>query len=497
MVFRITTNQTHNIMRLLFLLTIFVFSAAQVRAAESVSLQHMLDRVIKTYPSIDIAALQVEQARQEFARVKSTLGWQVYSHAGIAHDLSFIDSPTDRFDVYASMQRRLESGSQLEIAGQYAYEDSSVSFSPLVPNPSHRTGVDIKYRMPFARGQDNAFYRESLLSADAGLKLEKARQILVVDNLVQQAIGIYFDAANAYQRLQDARSAIDRAMRLKAFIKRNYSLGLAEDKDVLGIDAQLNGSISRRDSIELSWKSLRTELNRLMGYPSGTELVLQDAPLREFDRDNRTQLLQLIYDRNPAISIQAAQADIALANINITKDRRKEQLDLVLSAGARYGSGDTVTGNYSQDEMIGSARLEYRFDLDQQGFDAEYYQSLLRYEAANREQELVRHDIEYALDRLLEQLQAGRKSVRSHKSYVELEERKLNEAIGRYTEGRATASELIDFENDLNASRFAYNNQKIELARVQANIQLLLGELWDTEIIEIKPQTQPPQRDRP
>jgi len=112
-------------------------------ASETVSLQKMLDRVIETYPSIEIAALQVEQARQEFAKVRSTLGWQVYSQAGIAHDLNFINSPTDRFDVSAGMRRSFESGSQFEIAGQYAYAESDAALTPFLPNPSRSSGLDI------------------------------------------------------------------------------------------------------------------------------------------------------------------------------------------------------------------------------------------------------------------------------------------------------------------------------------------------------------------
>lgn len=462
-------------------------------AQESVSLQQMIDRVIQTYPSIEIAALQVEQARQEFAKVKSTLGWKIYSQAGVSHDLSFIDSPTDRFDIYASMQRSLESGSQLEFSGQYAYEESDVAFSPFVPNPLRRSGVDIRYRMPFARGRDNVFYQESLANAEAGLQLEKASQVLGVDNLVQQAISIFFDAANAYQRLQDGRAAIERAERLKKYIARNYSLGLSEEKDILRIDAQLNGAISRYEGIELSWKALRNELNRLMNYPAGTELELIYSDSGEYGRENRDQLLQAVYQRNPNIAIQQALADIALTNINITRDRRKEQLDLVLSAGARYGSGSTATGSYSQDEVIGSAALEYRFDLDQQGFDAEYYQSLLRYEAANKEAKLAKHDLQYALDNLIEQLEVGRRTVRTYSRYVALEEKKLAEAMTRYREGRATTNELVDFENDLNISLFAYNNQKIEVTRVLANIQLLLGELWDRQVLETPVQNNKPE----
>ena len=111
--------------------------------AESLTYMQVLERVIQTYPTLQAATLQLERARQENARVQSQLGWTLNAQAGAGRDLSIIGTPVDRADGGASINRKLSSGSTLQFGANYLREDSTQTFSPLIPNPSTRDGSPV------------------------------------------------------------------------------------------------------------------------------------------------------------------------------------------------------------------------------------------------------------------------------------------------------------------------------------------------------------------
>ena len=88
------------------------------------SLDNVINQVLTSYPSIKIAKLEIERARQEFAKIESQLGWILSAQTGVSHDVGAFNIPSDRFSAAASIGSVQESGNSLEISGQYSYEDS-------------------------------------------------------------------------------------------------------------------------------------------------------------------------------------------------------------------------------------------------------------------------------------------------------------------------------------------------------------------------------------
>jgi len=189
--------------------------AAAGPAKQELSLQAMIEKIIDNYPTVILATIEIEKSRQELAKVESQLGWVLAAQTGIGHDVTFIDSPTDRFDAGANLGRRYDSGIKFDIAGKYTYEDSSTSFSPFVPNPSERAALDLKWRIPFGRGEDNPEYSQGLILAESAYEAQKANQTFLIDNLIQQSINLYYDAAETYMRILDAEKSIDRSITLR------------------------------------------------------------------------------------------------------------------------------------------------------------------------------------------------------------------------------------------------------------------------------------------
>lgn len=472
--------------RLVWIIAVFMLTTRVANATDQLTLPQMLGKILDTYPTLEVAALQIERSRQEIDKAESTLGWNLQTLAGVSHDVNFINSPSDRVDATVALRKQLESGSQFNISGQYAYEDASATLGPTFPNPMHRTNIDLNYRIPLGQGKDNPRYHQAVRNALTSQSFQQANQNGIIDNLASQVIGVYYDAAITYARLDDIDKAIERVTRLKNYINKNISLGLAEKKDTLQVDAQLKRLYAQRDNVKVFWRRQQIEVGRLLGAPEGyafRPVVTPEAPVAQ---SQKALLLEKVYIGNPALLAQKAQVEFADAELILAKDGKEDQLDVILSVGLRDSHGDVGTGTYNQDEMAGAARIQYQFDLDKRGLDASLYQAYLQKQSAETDYERIKHDLKYQLTGLLAQLEANHAALLSNKDLLDQETAKMIEAVSRYKEGRSGTTEIIDFENDLQQASLSYENQRIETARASANLRLLTRELWQQERLQNK-----------
>src|SRR5690606_31870640 len=132
---------------------------------------------------------------------------------------------------------------------------------PLLPNPLQSINVDARYRLPLRQGADNAEYRQALVTAEAGIEAAQAQFGAVRDALVRQVADLFYAASLTYARLRNARDAIERAERLRAFVQRNVRLGVAEDKDRLQAEAQLRARLTELRALQALWDNQRVALN--------------------------------------------------------------------------------------------------------------------------------------------------------------------------------------------------------------------------------------------
>jgi len=445
------------------------------------SLQDVVHRVLKNYPSLKIARIEIERARQEFSKIESQLGWTASAQTGVSRDVGIFNIPSERFDLSASIGSRQKSGHSIEVTGQYSYEDSESVAVPSIVNPSERTALDLNYRIPLGQGEENPDYQQGLISAEAGVQSTKASRIKQIDALVRQTLSLYYDIANTYMRIKDANEAIRRADRLRKFVKKNAGLGLSESKDLLIVNALLSAKVSDRDNLLIIWSQQRSELNRLLGVEPTSDfkpVIVADKTVPE-----RNTALNQAYAQNPDILLQQAQLSTADASIELANDAKKDRLDLVFSVGARNTSGDVATGSVSDSEWAGGARLEYQFSLDQRGFDAGIYQAMLDKQAIEEEIARIKHDLNYSVTGLLDQINQNTIAAKSSKKRLVIEQKKVKEAFERYKVGRADTNELIDNENSLYIASLLYETRKIELARKYTELELLLGSLWDRQLL--------------
>lgn len=447
--------------------------------AERLTFQQALQRMLGTYPSPQVAALQLERARLENARIESRLGWTLAAEGGGARDFSVIGSPVDRFDGGAGLKRKLGSGATLGLGANYIHEDNAQTFSPLLSNPATTVGVDLSYRQPLGRGAGNPDYTQGLIDAQAQVELAEANRRAVHDQLARQIGQLFYAAAATDARLRNARRAIQRTERLKAYIQRRFRLGLSEDKDRLQTEAQLRTRRAEHQGLVVLWNQQRISLNRLMGrdWDAAFEPTIPDAtapPAVKLDA-----WLDEARGHDPAL--QQTRARIALAEAEITrrKDAHKDNLDIVLSLGGRSRSGDdALGGGVNQSETVGGVRLEYSRALDQRGVDAELAQALLDRDVALQERKLAVDDLRYGIASLATEIETNYAALQGFRASLEAEDEKFKEAVARYGEGREETDRLIQFETELSAAELAAEQQLIDLARRWSEVDILRGEIW-------------------
>lgn len=473
----------HRSLKIILMLFVSGVATTYVSARESkvLNLDDVVSKILKQYPSIQVARLAVEQARQEFSKIESQLGWVFSAQSGVSRDISSFFIPRERFDAGVNFSSINKSGSSIELAGNYSYEKSDTSIIPSLINPSERTNLDLNYRIPLAQGEDNPAYNEGLKLARATYEQTLADRISQTDILISQTANLFYDTAATIARIDDANASIKRSLRLLKYVEKNKSLGLVEKKDFLDANALYINRIAERDNLLVIWSKQRSELNRLIGFKPNIELMPEIKLVKK--KLDRNTILARVYKISPLLRFQDALLKQAESEISLAVDAKRDQLDLILSVGARNTSGDTVTGSISDDEWAGGARLEYQFSFDQRGFDADLYQKVLQKESAEQEINRIKTEINYDVDSLMEQIQRSETSIKSIKKRLAIEKEKVIEAFERYKTGRSNTDELINNENSLFTSSLLYKTRKIELSRMYSELDLMLGELWDSKVL--------------
>jgi outer membrane protein TolC len=459
---------------------LLIFGAyPNICAAEPLTYKQALQEIINTYPTLTIAALQVEKARQNLTKVESTLGWNLTAEGGYNHDLSTFAVPVDTGDAIASLNRKLESGHSVGISGRYRYEDNQFSISPQLPNPYESTAVDLNYRVPFGRGKDNPDYAQGLATANASVTFEQANQYAVRNQLAEQAKELFYGAAIVRARYSTAQDGVKRAIRFKKYIQDRVDLGLAEENDYLQAEAQLQLQISEMKTLEVLWEQQRTTLNRLMGRDWEKEFTPTLVSKRKkYGKVDLPELIQQSETNSPDLLRNKAVLEQSEAELVLQRNNRKNKLDLVLSVGVRRVNGDSAVGTIDERDTAGGIRIEYQNALDKRGLDAGIYQAQLQKNIAEEETRKVKDDLKYSVSGLVAEINSSLVSVDSHTQRLKSEQNKFDNALELYRSGRIPTDRLIQFENELRSAIFALDQQKIEYEKRIRKLDILRGKVW-------------------
>mgnify|MGYP000421403124 CR=1 FL=1 len=217
--------------------------------AETLTPEQVLQKVIDHYPSINIAAMEFERARQPIKVANSQLGWQLDARAGIERGVSLFGTASDSLSLGAGVSRMLDSGSSIAFDGAVRREDSETVFSPTFPNPATTSNIGLSYRQPLAKNTTHSSFQASRISAKLDLETSMAETDEMYDQLALKVIDLYFSAAVLLAKTNNIDQSIKRAKRLQSYINNKTSLGVSEQKDILQVNAQLDSLIAEKRNL--------------------------------------------------------------------------------------------------------------------------------------------------------------------------------------------------------------------------------------------------------
>ncbi|HEC13043.1 MAG TPA: TolC family protein [Acidiferrobacteraceae bacterium] len=446
--------------------------------AEGLTIEQVLQQVVDYYPSIKGATLQVERAKQDNLRVQSQLGWQLALRGGATREYTLLGTTVDTLRTIGNLSKLTRSGSTLGLQVERRRDESAITVLPTLPNPLNTTNVDISYRVPLGKGKGNPAYAEGLTGANVSLLLAQAEEQRLYDQLAVQVIDLHLAAKTTLERIHNTEQSLDRTQRLQKYIKSKSGLGIAEDKDLLQVAAQLNNQRAQLKALEMAWAQQEISLNRLMGRPWNSRFEPKTVADTPFPGKGFDGLFKEVAQHSPSLTSAQARLTLADSTIKTQRDSRKDKLDLVMTLGKRSRVGITAGGSSYESDDVGSINIEFTRSLDKRGLNAQLYQARLDRSIAIQDKQQTLNDLRYELASLLAEFRIGQTALEAYYISLKSEHAKLNEALSRYKQGRTDTSQLIQFENELSATALALALHRIELQRRYYKLVLLRGQLW-------------------
>jgi outer membrane protein TolC len=178
--------------------------------------------------------------------------------------------------------------------------------------------------------------------------------------------------------------------------------------------------------------------------------------------------------------------------IEQSKDSLKDKLDAFASVGARAGFGDVATENngtnsVNEQDYALALGVEYSRTLDKSNVSAEISQAKIDRVIAQREIENIKRNLKFNIASLSQEISKTIKTIEAMKSRRDKEREKLAEGEDRYRRGRGDTQQLILFENDLSLAQFLLQQQRIELAKKYAKLDIIRGTVWKRVVPLEKP----------
>ncbi len=448
----------------------------QTTPPKSMTLSQLLQQVVHYYPSIEVATLQVEKARQTATLIESNLGWQLGVQAGIKKDMSLFGSPVTSLNVGGQMTRQLVDGDSMIVSTNINRDDADLTL-PTLPNPALNSSLELQYRKPLRQGKDNIDYQVELKQADVTVNRLTASKQRLFDQLAEQLIDLYAGMLATQKRINTVNETIKHTQRLHQFIVSRVNFGIAEDKDKLQTNAQLRRLEAQLEVLSLARTNQLININRLLGQPWQTPLTLTSN-----DRTPNSDDLKFIYrditSHSPALLINAAEIALADSVIQRQLNSNQDKLDLVFSIGHRGLNGDSASGGIHNNEIVGGVQVEFGRALDNSSNDTALFQAKLERDIALQNRKQITRDLDYTIAKILADLRGIASAIKAYNFSVSSEHAKLDEAEQRYRAGRITIDQVIQFENETATSELELALQKIDYQRTQDRLDLLRGVLW-------------------
>ncbi|MNK06224.1 Outer membrane efflux protein [compost metagenome] len=418
--------------------------------------------------------LTYQQNRFPYVQTLSLYDWQLSAETGFEQDKSAslltgngaTDSKYERYRTIASLSKPFTTGTTLGLElTRLSVKTDLGTFSTPTPPPSEQTldsaGIILEQALlgNFFGVADRAIVN----SAEASYKASEIIWTNELEEVVLEAIRLYWDTYVSQENFKEATASRDRYKQLVDSVKRKTSLGYSAPGELSQVQAEFEG---REQTVKLASTAFLTNMENLvtnLDLPTGTEIQFatpKDIPPVPKLVEKKVEDLRIV--KSQKLKVEAANDSLTAA-----KSERYPTLNLV---GRAYTSGVDETSEGSYSELASGTRPKYyiglRFaynfgsDIQKETVITRRLQKELE-ETRLQRQLLQSQDSE---DQAVRRVQATYAIAQSAAKQKVFREKAATELTRSFNQGRTDISILIEALNKFFSSEVVYSQAVGEYA---------------------------------
>jgi outer membrane protein len=419
----------------------------------------------------------VEIARSTFVPTLSVTGSQ--SHADTEPIAGSPGSKSDTRTARLSVNETFQTGTTVGVSTDLLRSERNPASSSSLYNPAYTSDVTISVTQPLLRGAGTAVTTATLNRAKIGLERSRHDFKASALSIVQQTEVAYYNLVYAREQLTVYKLSLELAQRLLDEAQARKYVGTATDIDVL--QAQVGVANARRNVLQAE-KTVKDSSDALLALIGRFELDTPVGTTKFEDFTGQIPVIESSYQLALRHQPDYTSARLALDQLKLDLAVAKNALHPTLNLDAALGfngnrrSGwDAFSSAASRDNNNWQVDLTLNYPWGQVGDKARHRQSL----ATLNQQTLVVRQLEQTI---LVQVRSAVRAVETNSENVkiaalaaEFSTRQYDLERARFDAGLATSRDVLQTQSDLENSRVAELQARVNLQNSVAALHRLEG----------------------
>ena len=454
-----------------------------------VAIETALDR------NLGLQSARREPVFAEAAKAEAEAGFETRLFGGVSlfnDEQDSTGTTSDRRNLSAGANRRLQSGTDLTAETSYSRSDGSFFNNDLNQSVggqlSHSADLRVTVRQPLWAGRGSRVTLSQLRQAqlgEAATALELRATVLDVLAATERA---YWETAAA-QQIRDLRqSSVDVAESLLTETVAREELGLVTRIEVLQAQASL---AARRDDVLVAQRDLDNAEDRLLeqlGVLVAEVPVERDWALDGLPAANREGVLwdgvwQAALAADPTVAARELRVDQQEEQRLRAKDATRPDLDAVVTAGTtgldNRESREAYNDAFNADGHFWSVGLEFSMPWSFKAEKARLREAEARVEQAEIAVVERRQALLAEVRSAWRAVKIAQERLSSTGASLALQEATFAQELARRDNGLATTREVLEAQSDLDAARLTDLQARVDLVQAFVSLARLDGSLLD------------------
>lgn len=331
---------------------------------------------------------------------------------------------------------------------------------------------------PFSGGRNLVNVKKSNLSleyAEQGYNVTEA-------GLIIEVVEKYFDLLKSSELLSLREDSLQKEEKHLEYSKTQYQLGLVPKSDVLKAEAAAAGAEVDLLKAEGQVQKNTAELNSMMGLDPSRDTSIEPVRLDAVQIPRLDTCVQSALEQRPEIKKQQASISMEMYNVKLARIENWPSLSIEGSynvyADEFLFEGIPVTTANLKDQSEWRVGIELSFPVFDGGITSRNIRKA-RIDLENTRHALVllEREIELEVNSAYLSLLNASREIELTKKQLESTAESYNAAEGRYINGIAPITEVIDARLVLTEARVRYINAKYDYLKAEKMLYKTTGKL--------------------